>query len=484
MAGTKTFGGKLETTVFQAESLKEVMKKRNKDLPPLLKEARALAKRHKRADSEELFYLQAQLLANYEDDYEYTGDDYFHFYPTYQSLSNGALRGYFGWRTKLRHGELCPAPRAFREIYTFELFNNIGVVSPEDGYNKLLIFQHGCEALGLGSSFYTQRWLQDYIIYYNLNPSIMGPPEEESGFVLASVLERAQEATENEIITAMVDFPVKWLQRSKFYAGHREDMNMILGRVLKRMAVHYDKSCKNSLVDQYFGPMLDDDYFPFVGAAFADPLKRKDYTYYVNDQWYYECNGGVWSVYCRAKGERQVRKLEGLVKTVDGMMRQAYDFGHSIKTDVKTKWILKIIAEEIESLQKSKLPPKPKIVVDLTQLGQIRADADSTQEKLLREEENPAEPAPVAPLVEEREDAVLTDQERRLLRCLLAGEAVDWLKGEGLMLSVLVDGINGKLYDFFEDTVIDDTATVVADYRDEVKELLDEYTATHSPGAD
>ncbi|MFR0734294.1 MAG: TerB N-terminal domain-containing protein [Oscillospiraceae bacterium] len=35
-----------------------------------------------------------------------------HYYPTYQSLTDPELRGYFSWRTKLRRGDvqkrLCP----------------------------------------------------------------------------------------------------------------------------------------------------------------------------------------------------------------------------------------------------------------------------------------------------------------------------------------------------------------------------------------
>ena len=40
------------------------------------------------------------------------------------------------------------------------------------------------------------------------------------------------------------------------------------------------------------------------------------------------------------------------------------------------------------------------------------------------------------------------------------------------MLSVLVDGINEKLFDVFGDTVLDDTPDVIEDYRDELKEIL------------
>ena len=89
-----------------------------------------------------------------------------------------------------------------------------------------------------------------------------------------------------------------------------------------------------------------------------------------------------------------------------------------------------------------------------------------------------AEPSvPPAPaderLVDQGADVseVLDAVELRLLRALLAAESIVWVRSEGHMLSVLVDGINEKLYDDFEDTVIEgDPPTVVPDYRDELIE--------------
>ena len=97
-----------------------------------------------------------------------------------------------------------------------------------------------------------------------------------------------------------------------------------------------------------------------------------------------------------------------------------------------------------------------------------------TREKLIVDEEIEEEPkseeaaAEQAPL----ESFDLTEDEHRFLCCLLRGESVRWIRERGLMLSVLVDGINEKLFDVFGDTVLDDTPDVIEDYRDELKETL------------
>ena len=125
--------------------------------------------------------------------------------------------------------------------------------------------------------------------------------------------------------------------------------------------------------------------------------------------------------------------------------------------------------------------------LDFSQLARIRADADVTQERLVVEEEEPpvsSFPAPAeeeaapADLPAEEDAAELTAPELHLLRALLTNGDLAWVRAEGLMLSVLVDGLNEKLYEDFADTVIEgDPPTVVPDY-------LDELTARYLHGSE
>ena len=107
----------------------------------------------------------------------------------------------------------------------------------------------------------------------------------------------------------------------------------------------------------------------------------------------------------------------------------------------------------------------------------------------MEEEEPPmmsvCEPSPVVPpsssedtlpvnhaSVEEKAvSEVLDAAELQLLRALLGDGDLSWVRTEGLMLSVLVDGINEKLYDDFADTVIEgDPPAIVSDYQNELIE--------------
>ena len=70
------------------------------------------------------------------------------------------------------------------------------------------------------------------------------------------------------------------------------------------------------------------------------------------------------------------------------------------------------------------------------------------------------------------DESPLSSPEYRLLHCLLYGGSTGWVQAEGYMLSVLVDGINEKLYDTFMDSVLDDTPELIEDYIDDLKEMV------------
>ena len=83
--------------------------------------------------------------------------------------------------------------------------------------------------------------------------------------------------------------------------------------------------------------------------------------------------------------------------------------------------------------------------------------------------------APVAPAAQ-AEAANLSTIEYEFMKCLLYGKDYsDLVKSNGLMLSVLTDSINEKLYDMFCDTVLifeGDKPELIEDYEAELKEII------------
>ena len=478
--------------VFSDEAITPKKEPPRERLPSLLRTARSLegGPQSSWQSREAIFLKQAKLLASYEDDYEFSGQ-VTRYYPTYQALTDQELRGYFSWRTRVRRGDIRKTSLSFAFLYIYELINQVGVEDPLEGYQKLIHFRVVYGALDDSILPYLKRWMTDYVVYYDLPPALLAdsPQVQLDGSI--AVLERMAEESPAAIMEALKQLPLKWLNRSKFYQNHTQDMDTVIVRVLRRIAAHYDSRCKKGFVEQYVASIQKDLTWLFEAAVFCNPLKRRNYEYSLDERCVYRCLNGRWMVEKYFFQSRKCAKLDDILKTVDRKMREHFDPKHPIKSQLETKWILKIIDEEIQALlAERKAAEAKKITIDRSRLAKIRRDAAITQEKLIVEEEleeeepapppAPAEPAPTAAAAEAPGQAPadmppespLNDAEYRLLQAILYGKDRSWVRAEGYIMSVLLDSINEKLYDVFQDAVLDDAGAPLEDYIDELKEMV------------
>ena len=473
------------STVFKDEVIQPRAVPQSGRLPPLLRAARSLENGpHQSWQSREsIFMKQAKLLANYEDDCEDCGGVTC-YYPTYQSLTNQQLRSYFSWRTKLRRGDVQKTSLSFAFLYIYELINQIGVTGPLEGYRTLKDFGDAYSRIDGDILPYLRHWLDDYVIYYDLDRDLLAGSPQAAFDQCAAVLEQVGEQDPEEIIRALKPLS-KWLRRSKFYAAHQDDMNAVIVPVLRRMSAHYAARCKKTLVEQYLGSCVQRPVWLFETAVFCDPLKRRNYQYALDKWCVYSCKDGLWAVWRRDPGASSLAKLDALLKTVDSVMRQEFNDRYPVKAELSTKWILRLIREETQALlARKRATEERKVTICYADLARIRRDAAATREKLIvdgvdmPEEPAPEEPEPPRPTPTppsggaDTEGPPLTPGEYRLLQCLLYGGETGWVQAEGLMLSVLADGINEKLYDLFLDCVLDGTPQLVEDYIADLKEMV------------
>lgn len=425
-----------------------------------------------RQSRESIFIKQGKLLAAYEDDYVYDRR-VTHYFPTYQSLTNPELRGYFSWRTKLRRGNLQKTSLTYAFLYIYELLNQIGVTDPMDGYRKLKEFRDAYGALDDGILPYLNLWLMDYVVYYNLDAGLLADTPQVRFNRGIAVLDSIRSRGDEEVIRAVKQLSPKWLERSKFYREYREDCDTVIVRVLRRMSAHYNARCKKTMVEQYFGSFSQYRVILFDAAVFHERQVEGSRQYKVDENYIYRCRNGLWSVQKYNCLPHSNGKLGDVLKAIDGVMRECYDYGRPIQYKLETKWIIKIIQEEAQNLlAEKKAAEEKKITIDYSRLARIRSDAAVTRDRLMVEEEAP--PAQTPAPAEEPEDTPLTKDEYRLLQSLLYGRDYGWVRSSGLMLSVLVDGINDKLYDTFSDSVLlgDDPPELIEDYIADLKEMI------------
>ena len=469
--------------VFKDEPIKPRREVPVEKLPSLLRTARSLenSSGNQWQSRESIFLKQAKLLANYEDDYPFHGD-VVRYYPTYQALTDQELRGYFSWRTKWRKGNHQKTSLSFAFLYIYELINQVGVTDALEGFEKLTAFRDIYGAFDAGILSYLDKWITDYVIYYNLDPNLLADSKQVLFDRSICVLDLIQEQDDEKVMYAIKQLAPKWLSRSKFYGQNPSDCDRVIVRTLRRISDHYAKRTKKTMVEQFFGMQTQFQIRLFDAAVFCDPIKKRSFEYALDERCVYRCQGTLWTVTKHSARLGSNAKLEDILKTVDAIMREMYGYKHPIKCETDTKWITKIIREEVQNLLAEKRAAEAKkIVIDYSQLSKIRQEAAVTQEKLTVEEEleEPVIPEPMPAVTEEpeivssaSEDSPLTGHEYHLLQCLLYGRDFSWVQKEGLMLSILSDSINDKLYDIFQDSVMDDSPALVDDYIDDLKEMV------------
>lgn len=464
------------STVFHDEAILPKPFHVTKKLPPLLRTARSLENSSSISwqSRESIFIKQAKLLANYEDDYEFQGN-VVRYFPTYQALTDQELRGYFSWRSKLRKGNVQKTSLSFAFLYIYELLNQIGVEDPLEGYQKLVAFRDAYGALDNSICAYLNRWLTDYVVYYGLDANLLADSNQVLFDRSISVLDLIREQEEAKVMYAIKYLAPRWLSRSKFYAANPADCDRVIVRVLRRVSDHYATRTKKTMVEQFFGQRHTYPLTLFDTAVFCDPIKKRSLEYALDERCIYRCQNGLWTVTRHSPSSGTSKKLEDILKTIDAVMREEYAYKHPIKYETTIKWLIKIIHEETQALlAEKKAAEAKKITIDYSQLAKIRREAAITQEKLTVEEdveESEVTPEPVQTVMP-AEICPLTEPEYRLLHSLLYSESIGWVQSEGYMLSVLVDGINEKLYDTFMDSVVDDTPGLIEDYIEDLKEMI------------
>ena len=472
--------------VFQDEPIQPRKAPKADRVPSLIRTARSLENNlcNNWQSRESIFLKQAKLLANYEDDFEFH-DNVVRYFPTYQSLTDRELRGYFSWRTNLRKSNIQKAPLSFAFLYIYELINQIGVSDPMDGYQKLIAFRDSYGKLDDGILPYLNRWLTDYVVYYELDANILAGSREVQFDRSISVLDLICEQEDVKIIYALKQLAPKWLSRSKFYAAYQSDCDAVIVRVLRRISDHYATRTKKTMVEQLFGKCSEYQTRLFDTAVFCDPLKKRNCEYALDERRIYRCKNGLWTITKHTAPMRANTKLEDILKTIDAVMREEFSYKHPVKYETDTKWMIKIIREEAQGFLAEKAAKEAKkITIDYSQLSKIRQEAAVTQEKLTVDEDIEEQPileqitdipteAPESSQAKQpSEDCPLAAPEYRLLRCLLYGESISWVQSDGYLLSVLVDGINEKLYDTFMDSVLDDSPALIEDYIEDLKEMV------------
>lgn len=447
--------------------------------PPKYREMRNLVKSSPAfyaSDAAQIFYEQGKFMEDYTDNYRYNGE-FQSYYPTYRYMTDQQLRGYFSWRTKVRDGIIDKTSLSFVFVYIYELLMQIGVSSAEEGFYKIKDFWQIYKDIDPKINHYIKLWLKDYVIYNGLEKHLLDDFSDINFYNTILTLINCYSHSADEVFSALNSLSSYNLENSRFYKLHSDDVKHVVYNVFAELTEYYNKKRKNSICEKLFGKIITNQYVMFNSAVFYSHEMHKDCVYEINAVCKYICRNGKWT-YERFIFFKDKNKYIGeLLKTIDFIMRQEYDFKSTLKVDKVKKVYQDIIRKVIgELLEDKKKKSVPKIEIDISKLQNIRKTALETQNKLIVEDSEEITIPDTKPAAAQADAANLSNIEYEFMKCLLYGKDYsDLVKSNGLMLSVLIDSINEKLFDMFCDTVLifeGNKPELIEDYEAELKEII------------
>ena len=470
-----------------------------------------------------LFFEQAKLLEDFEDHAPFVGQ-FISYYPTYRSMNDRQLRGYFTWRGNVRRGQIEDVSTSFAYVYIYELLMGVGAEPGAKAFEALETFYRAYRAFDQASMDRNVRpWLVDYVVDHGLDPKLAEPYTDAAHDKAISLLEGIDRAavlsappkgsrrtpldfeTLGEAAVKLADavdtLSTYRLKDSRLYKENPDDLAVVLLAVFIRLSRHYARTHNQGLVETLFGMRFPLRHLMYASAIHYEPAPHPDCVFELSATRRYICKNGSWACDGYHDGGAKSAKLGDLARAVDRQLRAAIDFPAQLKDHAEPKYLVKMIDAEVADYLAYKEAHRPVVVdIDFSKLAQIRAAASVTQEALRVDEEREdapqaegleaavfaeppasARPEPAASpetsgddQQDARKDAFgLTEDERALVEALLAGRPAPDAKTSA---DLLVDAINEKLFDLVGDTVVEFGAggapELIEDYADDVREAL------------
>lgn len=456
-----------------------------------------------------IFYKQGIFMKDFSDNFS-ESIQLAQYFPNYQMMGYKQLRTYFTWRTEVRKGNVTDISLSYAFLYIYELLSNIGVNDPEDGLNKLMSFWTDFRTYNNNKSIdkYVLRWLKDYHIYYQLPHSFKEFIHKNN---LTEHYQGIVDADDNfDLFCSISKYNIK---KSNFFTDDKAKLitdcfYFVIDRIRQ---IFIDNGI--SFDESIFKPTKKmSEWKPFKDALFYPWLKQADRQIVLSENEIYICTNNKWTFSTHITSENGRQLIGYIMKQMEVALRKITKYKYKLSANLDT-----VNHELINKLNKAGLSleaiinnavldyykeaTKIVVSVDHEALSRIRKEALITQEKLIvPEEEDQLIPfipvqetldlstmtmkdtASIQPKAEESPikspwdnlKNSLTDIEIKALDILFYDNSKlkKYADECGIMLEVLVDGINEKAMDFVGDNLIDEEFVLYDDYKEQVKELI------------
>ncbi|MDF2685525.1 MAG: hypothetical protein K0S55_706 [Clostridia bacterium] len=315
------------------------------------------------------------------------------YWPSYELMSQKQLDWYYYLRTKFRKNEYPKSDLSYIFLYIYELINNVGTETVEDGLIRLINIWNAYKNSYKNLNNYLPEWIVDYMDIYKC--------QSEEAFLLLNKFELASYIPENFNISHYIDnkkvLPVELIARLSDYAFYKSNFIAIKEASLSEEASENDAPDNGKLflnglpiiinkIDMYmkadgkgifekFKPDVTQQKskMPFRSAVFEQNLRTSpstsDYT-----------------------GYQPLRSfITVIIKHYENNLRFLCGYRGKLKADPLPEGILKIIKSSAEEDFTQSRRKDVVITVDKEKLVRLMKEAEIIRKKLLEPINEPAE---------------------------------------------------------------------------------------------
>lgn len=389
-------------------------------------------------ENAKIFYRQGMFMKDFEDAYAKTVP-YSSYFPSYQMMGYDQLRTFFTWRTQIRRANVEHISLSYAYLYIYELLNNIGVDSPEEGLGQLLFFWEAFRVYDKSVDKYVPKWLKDYHIYYELPQSFPDFVEENGLEAYYPGMKDEEEGFDSYCAISKYD-----IRKSAFYGEGREDMvKRCFSFTLERLR---EALAEGSLAFEacLYQPARNMSvWVPFKGALFYPSVRQRDRKVVLSRKEVYVCSHNEWTCSAMITADSGKRLLGYVMKQMEAVLRKVTKFKYKLSAnpdmlspvmadELKKAGICleTVITDAVKAFYKEET--KTVVRVNPGALEKIRQEAYAIQEKLTVPEEGSLTSGQMA-----REEGFLRSEQTR------SGEGILPLGQTGAEKGSLFSGATG-----------------------------------------
>lgn len=358
--------------------------------------------------SSKSFYEQALFMAGYADDAPI--EPFFCFYPTYRQMSVAQLRSYFTVRKLLRQGKYPDVPKSYLFVYAYETLMQIGVSTPDEGYEILNDLRENYPNMNPPKRHYLTEWLKDYTVWYGLTDRYAESfAKEQQEDRQADLMNDYAKTTDKELFSLLDQHTHLSISKGALYKKQPDAAVSAVAFVMRRLISLIEKHHCHRIATLCYGTHVLRQHVMFASAVFYSPNPIKEMTAKVAPAHKYTCHKGLWHKTVMAqRATISPPMLKAVLHDVEALVRRKLGVKPAIKPsamraspyldqpmlDAVDQWFGEWTAKEKERKEQDRRKAveqaRKNVSIDLSKLGKIRQDADVVREKLIVDEENNA----------------------------------------------------------------------------------------------